>query len=130
MDQRTENFNNEEVAVLRHVLQLLPTMEEGMDYTREKLKQGQPEACLGILGDLIEAFEGVEQSLLPLLNKLEAPEYMKKHDRLKEVFAEMVEEYEHRQGAEAYTLMEGELYPAFAAWKEELEENLSPLTAS
>jgi len=130
MDQRTENFNNEEIAVLNHVLELLPTMEQGMDYIREKLKEEKPEACIAILGDLIEAFEGVEESILPLLNKLEAPGYMKKHDRLKEAFAEMVEEYENNQGAEAHALMEDSLYPAFIQWKEELEENLRPLTAS
>lgn len=130
MDQRAKNFNNEEIAVLNHVLGLLPTMAEGMDYTRDKLQEGKPEECIAMLGDLIEAFEGVEESILPLLNKLEAPNYMKKHDRLKESFVEMVEEYESRQGAEAHKLMEDSLYPAFSDWKEELEKSLRPLVAS
>lgn len=130
MDKRMENFNNEEIAVLNQVLELLPTMQEGMDYSRDKLKESKAEECIAMFGDLIEAFEGVEESILPLLNKLEAPDYMKKHDHLKERFADMVKEYESNQGTEAHTLMEDFLYPAFIDWKEELEENLRPLVAS
>jgi|GEM_PF-3121269 len=130
MDQRTENFNNEEIAVLNRVLDLLPMLQQNMDYSWEKLLEGKPEESIGMLGDLIEAFEGVEESILPMLNKLEAPDYMKKHDRLKNSFVDMVEEYENNQRAEAHKLMEDSLYPAFSDWKEELEENLRPLVAS
>ena len=130
MDYRSSNFNKQEIAELKKVLHLLPTMENKMEDVFDKLKNAKPEECVGMIGDLIEAFEGVEESILPILQKLEAPDYMKKHDRLKESLTEMVKEYESNQGAEAYPLMQSSLYPAFIDWKEELEANLQPLVAS
>ncbi len=122
MDQRIENLNPEEIALLTEIFKLLPGMEGNMEVILTLGAAARFNECIGNLGKMIEAFEEMERVIFPMLNNLQAPRYMKKHDRLKRVFTEVVDAYEENHGSGVYRLVKNSLYPAFFSWKQELRE--------
>ena len=119
---------NQEVAI--QILELLETMEEGMDYIRAKLGELNIEETVTVLTDLITAFTEVEKSISSMMEELPENQIPQKDDELRIAFDTMVKEYETAKGQKAYKIMQFTLEPAFENWKEELENILKPYVVS
>jgi len=116
--------------VIKNTLDLLETMEEVMNYVKNKLKELNIEGTITLLTDLITAFIQVEKSLLPMMNKLRQNQILEKTDKLRIAFDSMVKEYENSKGQRAYEIMQFTLNPAFSNWRQELENTLKPYILS
>lgn len=107
--------------VIKYTLDLLETMEEGIDYVKAKLGELNIEGTVTVLTDLIAAFTEVEKSISPMLEKLPDNNIIEKSDKLRRAFDIMVKEYESNKGQKTYEIMQLTLQPAFKKWKEEME---------
>ena len=116
--------------VIKHTLDLLETMEEGMDYVKAKLGELNIEGTVTVLTDLITAFTEVEKSISPMMAELPENQILEKADKLRTDFDMMVKEYEASKGQKAYEIMQFTLEPSFKNWKQELENTLKPYTIS
>lgn len=110
--------------VIKYTLDLLETMEEGMDYVKAKLGELNIEGTVTVLTDLITAFTEVEKSISLMLIDLPENSIVEKSDKLRKAFDTMVKEYETDNGNKAYEIIQFSLEPAFVNWKEELESKL------
>jgi hypothetical protein len=116
--------------IIKYTLNLLKTMEEGMDYVKAKLGEFNIEGTVMVLTDLITAFTEVEKSISPMIEKLSKNNIMEKSDKLRRAFDTMVREFETTKGQKAYEIMQFTLEPTFKNWKEDLESILKPYVLS
>lgn len=117
-------------TVVQNILELLSTMQEALDYIREKLEALDVEATMGILHDTIEAFLAVENSLIFMSPDLASGRIRIATDDLKKAFDFIVRYYEEDKGYRILEIFEGNLEPAFRGWKQVLEEELRPYVVS
>lgn len=116
--------------VIRQTLDLLETMEEGMDHVKVRLGELNIEGNITVLTDLITAFTEVEKGITPMLEDLPENNIIKKSDKLRKAFDIMVKEYESNKAQKTYEVMQITLQPSFKSWKEEMELTLRPHIAS
>jgi len=121
---------NEQVGVIKQVIDLTETMEEGMEHIKEKLQEGKPEKAIKMLLDTTTAFTHIEEALEPMLPELPENSIEEKTDKLRSALAIMVSEYEKSQGLRGREILQFNLEPAFKNWREELKEVLNPYILS
>ena len=121
---------NEQVEVMKQIMELTDTMEEGMKHIKEKLNQRAPEKAIKMLLDTTTAFTHIEQALEPMLEELPVNNIPEKTDKLRSALAVMVSEYEKSKGLRGREILQFTLEPAFNNWRAELEEVLKPYTLS
>jgi len=61
---------NEQVEVMKKIMELTDTMEEGMEHIKEKLNQRAPGKAVKMLLDTTTAFTHIEEALEPMLEEL------------------------------------------------------------
>ncbi len=91
--------------VIKYIVGLLETMEEGMDYVKAKLGELNIEGTVTVIIDLITAFTEVEKSISPMIDELPENQISEKADKLRVSFDTMVKEYEVSKGQKAYEIM-------------------------
>ncbi|ABR46959.1 conserved hypothetical protein [Alkaliphilus metalliredigens QYMF] len=123
-------MKKEEIIVIKTSLELLETMEEGLVYIKGKLNELKTEETINVLLDLTNAFASIEQSINPILLKLEKNDMPIKTDVLRDALDVMIKEYENTKGQRAVEIMQFTLEPAFKNWKREVEETLRPYIVS
>lgn len=116
--------------VIKNTLDLLETMEEGLTYIKQKLKELNTEVTVTVLADTINAFSAIEKSINPMLEELASNEIVEKADKLKRAFDIMVNQYENNSGQKALEIIQLTLEPSFKSWKVELERVLKPYIVS
>ena len=116
--------------IIKYTLDLLETMEEGMDYVKAKLGELNIEGTVTVLTDLITAFTEVEKSISSMMEELPKNQISEKADKLRIAFYMMVKEYESSKVQKAYEIMQSTLEPEFRNWKKELENILKPYVLS
>jgi len=121
---------NEQVEVMKKIMELTDTMEEGMEHIKEKLNQRAPGKAVKMLLDTTTAFTHIEEALEPMLEELPENSIQEKTDKLRSALAVMVSEYEKSKGLRGREILQFSLEPAFKNWRAELEEVLKPYTLS
>lgn len=116
--------------VILNILEIIKTMEDGINYIEEKLSKLEIEKTMPILADIIDAFSAVEQAVIPMLEEIEDNRILEKTKKLRNELNSMVKEYEENSEKEFNKIMELSLKPSFEEWKEELEVSLRPYVAS
>ncbi|WHH61514.1 hypothetical protein [Petroclostridium sp. X23] len=116
--------------VIAQILDLLETMEEGMDYVKQKLEELNIEGTITVLTDLTSAFIEIEKSISSMLEKLPENKIIEKAGKLSTAFDIMVKEYESTNRQKVYEIMQFTLEPTFKNWKDELGEIMKPLILS
>lgn len=116
--------------VIKYILDLLETMEEGMEYVKTKLGELNIEGSVRLLTDLVSAFTEVEISISPMIEGITENKILEKADKLRSAFDTIVKEYENPKGRKAYEIMQFTLEPSFRNWKQELETILKPYILS
>ncbi|MBS4025226.1 MAG: hypothetical protein KGZ96_06065 [Clostridia bacterium] len=117
---------NQQIDVIKQILELMNTMAEGIAFVKGKLDQQSPEEAVNVLLDTTNAFATIELALQPILSKLPENSIQEKIDRLRSALATMVSEYEQNQGRKGQEILQFNLEPAFKNWQTELEQVLKP----
>lgn len=118
------------IQVVQKSLILLNTMEEGLVYIKQQIREMKSEATIIVLRDIIKAFATIETAIAPILLELKENNIIEKMDILRKALDRIVKEYEWKQIQKALEIIQFSLEPAFKNWKEQMEEVLRPYTAS
>lgn len=110
-------------------LDLVETMDQGINFMEIKVERLDIEATVPMLRDILDAFYTVESVVDPMIDGLEENEIREKTEELKSSFEELVEEYEG-DGQRIYRILDSHLKPEFKDWKEEIELRLRPYIVS
>ena len=117
---------NDQVEVMKKIMELTDTMEEGLAHVRNLLSERDPEKALPVLTDSAHAFANVEAALQPILHELPDNNIQERSDMFRRALKTMVSEYENNEGLRAQELLQFFLEPAFRNWKVELDNTLKP----
>lgn len=116
---------DEQVEVNKKILKLAATMQEGLEYVKGKVKEGEVEKAFTVLLDITHAFVTVETAMQPFLSQLPGNCMQEKTDRLRSALAAVTDEYEDNKGLKSREILQFILEPAFRNWQEELERTLA-----
>ncbi|EEG76543.1 hypothetical protein [Dethiobacter alkaliphilus] len=120
----------ENIEVIHSILQLLPTIEEGLEYIKKQLTELRYEEALELLQDAMGGIVSIEKAVQPILQKLPENKTNFLGDNLKEKMSIVVSSYESGKNADLEKQVGEEALPAFKDWKAELERVLRPYTVS
>ncbi len=119
-----------DMDVIKNILNLLETMEEGIVYIEGKLEDLELEETTNVLSDIIGAYSAVESALVPLIDDIGENQIEIKSDIFRGQLDTLVMDYERNNGQKAYEILNASVKPAFEAWREEIEISLRPFVVS
>ncbi|MGF7184468.1 Zn-dependent oligopeptidase [Desulfitispora alkaliphila] len=126
----TKIMTEDEMVVINNTIELMKTMEEGIDYVNKKFNELKVEETINMLIDLTEAFTTIEGAVSPLIVKFEENEIESKNEELKSALEILLKDLEQTNGKKAIDIMKLHLIPKFDAWKEEMTRVLKPYIVS
>lgn len=112
------NNNNE---ILKKALELINTMIEGIEYIEEKLKNLEIEKTINIIGDIIEAFQSIQNAIEIIDENLYIEEEM---EQIKHGLTILVEDYEKNQARKASNIIQNIIKPNLIKSEVKIKENL------
>lgn len=118
------------IDVIKNILKLIETMEEGIVYIEVKLEDLKIEETTNVLSDTIGAYSAVESALIPISEEIGENQIEIKSDIFRGQLDALVMDYEKNNGQKAYEILNTSVKPAFKAWKEEIEISLRPFVVS
>jgi len=116
--------------VIERILELLNTMEEGLDYVQNQLGELKYEEALIVVKDLIDALDSIDSSIQPMDNKLPQNNISALSSSLKACFDKVVGKFDQNNEVIIDSLLEKEVIPEFARWREEIDKVLRPYIIS
>lgn len=116
--------------VIERILELLDTMEEGLDYIQKQLSELKYEEALVVLNDVIDAVHSIDSSIQPMEDKLPQNDISTLFSSFKEGLNKAVERFKQNNEVNIESLLEKEIISAFKSWREEVEKVLRPYVAS
>lgn len=114
------------LEVIKHIIKLLETLSEGLEYVQIRLDEGSMHATMQVLEDCMEAFAAIERSLNPLLAELPQNQIEFHSETLFKSMDYLVFYYEQSNVGHACHILREETFPAFQTWKQEIESDLYP----
>ena len=105
---------------MQRIMELLPTMEEGVVYARQKMLPGEMQQTTNMLYDVTAAFSGIAEAFAGL--DIENDNLNEKASKLRRALDIIAGDYERNEGKQVAEIMQFTLEPAFKGWKEELEQ--------
>jgi hypothetical protein len=108
----------------KEILNLLETMEEGIDYSKKKVSESHMEDAIKVLLDTMEAFLTIEQLSNSYFDDSSKIEVSNKEDHLKKAFEQITTDFENTGGNKAFEIIHFTLEPTFKSWKAEWERNI------
>ena len=111
---------HKQYEVMQRIMELLPTMEEGLVYARQKMLPGEMQQTTNMLYDVTAAFSGIEGALAGL--DIEKDNLNEKASKLRRALDIIAGDQESNEGKQVLEIMQFTLEPAFKGWKEELEQ--------
>ncbi|WP_429158808.1 hypothetical protein [Desulfitispora alkaliphila] len=130
IENMTKIMTEDEMVVINNTIELMKTMEEGIDYVNKKFNELKVEETINMLIDLTEAFTTIEGAVSPLIVKFEENEIESKNEELKSALEILLKDLEQTNGKKAIDIMKLHLIPKFDAWKEEMTRVLKPYIVS
>ncbi|UNC91723.1 hypothetical protein [Candidatus Contubernalis alkaliaceticus] len=121
---------NDQIEVMKQIVELTDTMEEGLEHVKGQLDQRSPEKAIQLLFDTTNAFTHIEKAVQPILSEIPENNIQEKTDKLRSALSAMVGEYEGNSGLKGREILQFILEPAFKNWRFELKEVLMPYTLS
>lgn len=119
-----------DIDVIKNTLELLETMEEGIIYIEDKLKDLKLEETTNVLSDIIGAYSAVESALIAIKDNIGENQIEIKSDIFRGQLDTLLTDYEKNSGQRAYEILTVSVKPAFQAWKREIEMSLRPFVVS
>lgn len=111
---------HKQYEVMQRIMDLLPTMEEGLVYIKQKMLPGDIQKTTNMFYDVTAAFSGIEEALAGL--DIEKANLNEKASKLRRTLDIIAGDYEINEGKKVEAIMQFTLEPAFKGWKEELEQ--------
>ena len=125
-EKTNKTMTDDEMVVINNTIELLKTMEEGIEYVNEKFNELKAEETINMLIDLTEAFGAIEEAISPLIVKFEENEIEDKSEELKSALEILLKDLEKTNGKKAIDIMKLNLIPKFNEWKDEMSRVLKP----
>ena len=121
-------MNNEQVEVIRRILELKDTVYDGIAHADLMLAGNKFESAYAMIKDVMEGLTGINASLETVMSEIpdnRIEEYMNK---LGDSFEAIVEKYPMKQTGLALAIMRESLIPRYTAWSEEMNRCLRGYT--
>lgn len=112
------------IEVIKHILELLPTMEEGLMYIQAQNKEAKFEAGLNVLASFTEAIRSIDDSVQAVLLDLPANTIEKKSEEVENIQNLLMDLYGEKHWERALEVFEEQLIPAFHDWRAEVVKAL------
>ncbi|QGU00402.1 hypothetical protein SYNTR_1808 [Candidatus Syntrophocurvum alkaliphilum] len=116
--------------VIVRILELLETMDSGLEQVKLKTEEGKFEETLMMFNDLVVGYSSIESAMQPMLEKLPENNLENKSQKMRDSVDQMVATYENKEPAKGLELMKSSLLPAFQEWKKEIEKTIKPYILS
>lgn len=114
--------------VIKAALELLETVQEGFNQSRNLLLKQKYEDAFFMLQDSIEGILSVDQAIKPVLNELKKDKFIEPSSaKLKASINQIIDDYETNNGANTLKILISELNPNFTKWSNKIKKELSPL---
>jgi len=118
------------IEVIKEILPLLDTMEEGAYHVKKQLSTLRYEEALGLLQDMMLGIDSIENAIQPMMDRLKENSIEIIGATLKENVSKIITSYENGQVVTLEEQVEEKILPGFKAWKEEIEITLRPYIIS
>ncbi|MFD0824984.1 hypothetical protein ACT8ZR_04875 [Neobacillus sp. M.A.Huq-85] len=120
-----EKYND----VMKRILDLTETMEEGLTHIHNQVNEGYFEASVPLLQGVITAFASIEKSILDI-NNLRQVDFKEVFQNLRQGFNVLTESYEQGSGGKALEILQFNVLPISKKWKAALEQSFEPYLVS
>lgn len=117
---------NQNLEVIRQILSLLETIEEGMEHIKKQLSELRYEESFIILKDAISGIISIESAMASMEKELPENRLDVLAAVLNKTMDNVVGSYEQGREDSVEGLMKEKLLPDFRAWKSEIEKLLRP----
>jgi len=108
--------------IIKRTIQLSETCLEGLEYTKEKLNEGQFEQTIPLMNDSVIAFLQMEKSLQPIFPTFNSNHNESLTHSLQDAFDHAVTAYELGQRGKVLEVFQFTLLPNYKKWKDEIEK--------
>jgi len=116
--------------IIERILELLNTMEEGLEFIQIGLSELKYEEAQIVLKDVIDAVHSIDSSIQPMQSGLPQNNISTLSSLLKKSLDKALERFDQNNELNINSLLENETYPAFKSWREEIEKVLRPYILS
>lgn len=117
------------IAVMKRILELTETMEEGLTHIRNQVNEGYFESSAPLVRDVVTAFASIERSLLSSSENL--PQDVEvAFQNLRNGFDVLTESYEQGSRKKALEILHFNVLPVSKKWKAALEKSFEPYLVS
>jgi len=118
------------LEVIKHVLELINSIEEGLFHMESQIIKLQYEESVVLLQDAFDAVVKIEESINLISDELKENDMDELIELVYEKFDTMAKLYNDKSVDNLSEEIGGELIPRFLDWKTEVEKNLLPYTIS
>lgn len=118
------------LEVIKHVLELINSIEEGLFHMESQIIKLQYEESVVLLQDAFDAVVKIEESINLISDELKENDMDELIELVYEKFDTMAKLYNDKSVENLSEEIGGELIPRFLDWKTEVEKNLLPYTIS
>ncbi|MCT4605049.1 MAG: hypothetical protein N4A64_02945 [Marinisporobacter sp.] len=116
--------------VIYKIFDLLQTIEDGLVYIQDKMKELKIEEAFQILNDIICGMESIETAMEPLMKKLIENDLEIRIEYFRESLYALTYDYKKNNGNYIMKILEFQVFPCFNRWKTQLENCLRPYVLS
>lgn len=116
--------------VIKKVLELLDTIEEGFEHVQKHLIELQYENAFVVMNDIIQGISSIGRAIQPMMDKLPQNDINTLLGDINKGMKKVVSNFEQGKEVNIQNQIVVEILPAFNNWKNELEKILKPYLSS
>jgi DNA replication protein DnaD len=110
------------IEVMRRIVELAETFEEGVIHIRNKVNEGMLEVTTFLMQDVVSAFAVIEKAVWTYdQNLVLNPELEKAFKDLRNGLSTLIDSFEQANGGKILEILQFNILPASKKWKAELE---------
>ncbi len=119
-------YSNPNHEVIYRIMELLPTVEEGLEHMIGQLEELRLEESAVLFQDVSEAISSIANNLVRLIPEQDGAETLQSTGQIREAIGAMIDGYEVSNLVLIYTALVNHLLPAFNVWRQHVEHLLGP----
>jgi len=118
------------ISVMKQSIELLNTVQEGLEHVQALLKEGKFEESIPLFGDIVLGFSTTERTVVRLPEEILYEEVKTFTIKVRKALDLVVGTYETKDYYKMQEILQFTLLPRFKRWKDLLEEMFSSYLAS
>src|SRR5690625_1546206 len=118
------------ISVMKQSIELLNTVQEGLEHVQALLKEGKFEESIPLFGDIVLGFSTTERTVVRLPEEILYEEVKTFTIKVRKALDLVVGTYETKNYYKMQEILQFTLLPRFKRWKDLLEEMFSSYLAS